>query len=211
MSMVAVSPERMVPRSQWTTSESYPFVGLYGIPSSALLFRAQSPWLEVAETNSTPAGKKSLTYQVKSLGRRLVLVMVKVIGSPTAAVSELAVISREAFCTCACAVPAARTAIVIPSASSVIICFFTSIFSLLWVMGLVPIAVWNFVPLLLPDVLLEVVVACPLYASVLVALVYRLATREHPAGPIPSCRRSKRLLGAPPSQNQGGPRECAEG
>src|SRR5918998_5047241 len=62
-STVAEPPDGMLPRSHSTTSESYPFVGLYGRPSSALPCTAQDPWPGAAETNSTPAGKKSLTIQ----------------------------------------------------------------------------------------------------------------------------------------------------
>src|SRR5918997_611428 len=113
-SIVAEPPDGMLPRSHSTTSESYPFVGLYGTPSSALLYTAQAPWLGVAETNSTPAGKKSLTIQSRptcgwSEGKGLVFVMVKVTGSPRTTLSESAAISKDALCTCAVAVPVLTT------------------------------------------------------------------------------------------------------
>src|SRR4028118_1308630 len=62
-STVAEPPEGMLPRSHSTTSESYPFVGLYGTPRLALPYTSQYPWLAVAETSFMPAGKKSLTIQ----------------------------------------------------------------------------------------------------------------------------------------------------
>jgi hypothetical protein len=113
-STVAEPPDGMLPRSHSTTSESYPFVGLYGTPSSALPYTVQDPWLGIAETNSTPAGKKSLTIQSRpacgwSESKGFVFVMVKVTGSPKTTLLELTAMSREALRVCAIAVPVLTT------------------------------------------------------------------------------------------------------
>src|SRR5919202_3579263 len=80
-SMVAVAPEGRVPRSHW----------ILGSPSGPTGTKLHSPWLAVAETSSTPAGKESLTPTwSKAKGWLLVSVMVKATGSPTLTASALA-------------------------------------------------------------------------------------------------------------------------
>jgi hypothetical protein len=84
------------------------------MPSSALPYTAQDPWLGVAETNSTPAGKKSLTIQSRpacgwSEGKGLDFLMVKVTGPPRTIVLESSAISRDALCACAIAAPVLTT------------------------------------------------------------------------------------------------------
>src|SRR5919199_3286170 len=110
-SMVAVAPGGSVPRSHST--------------SLVAGSKEYDPWLGVAETNFTPAGKESLTWGLMAKDSLLVSAMVKVTGSPTFTASALAVLVKVVSARVpACAVPAARTAIIIANTSTAIIRFF---------------------------------------------------------------------------------------